>query len=143
MPLDGYSLGRDVAFDVNKATGVLRLAKVIKFTKKPNITSQKITLLTGVVDELQWPGGWTGTIQFQRDGSTADDWQAQWEDDYYNGVNRDPSTITETITEPSGKTSVYRYENVQLHLSNAGDASGEKTIEQEFTWTARRRKKVG
>lgn len=143
MPLDGYSLGRDVAFDVNTATGVLRLAKVIKFTKKPNITSQKITLLTGVVDELQWPGGWTGTIQFQRDGSTADDWQAQWEDDYYNGVNRDPSTITETITEPSGKTSVYRYENVQLHLSNAGDASGDKTIEQEFAWTARRRKKVG
>lgn len=143
MPLDGYSLGRDVAIDVNTSTGVMRLSKVTKFTKKPKISNQEITLLNGVTDELQWPKGWTGTITLQRSDSTADDWQAQWEDDYFNGVNRDPSTITETITEPNGGTSVYRFEGVQMHLSNAGDASGEKTIEQEFTWTARRRKKVG
>lgn len=143
MPISGYSIGRDIALDVMTANGALRFDKIMKFTKKPKIATQEIVPLNGQTDELQWPKGWTGTITIERTGSTADDWQAQWEDDYFNGVNRDPATITETITEPNGSTSVYRYENVQLHLSNAGDASGEKTIEQEFTWTARRRKKVG
>lgn len=142
MPLQGYTIGRDVALDVMTSSGVLRFDKITKFTRKPKVGTQEIVPLNGQTDELQWPKGWNGTITIERTNSTADDWQAQWEDDYFNGVNRDPSTITETITESNGSVSVYRYENVQLHLTDAGDASGEKTVAQEFTWTARRRKKV-
>jgi len=72
----------------------------------------------------------------------ADDFWAKWEDNYYNGIDQPRGTITETITEASGTLSVYRYEGVSFHLTDAGNKQGEKTVNQTLSWTASRRKKV-
>jgi hypothetical protein len=143
MPQAGYTIGRDIAFDVMTSYGPLRIPKVTKFTKKPGINQIKIVLLTGNVDTLQVPDGWSGTIECERAGATLDNFWAQWEDDYYNGIDQGKATITETITEPDGSVSVFRYEQVQLHLTDAGDAEGDKNVKQSLAWTSRRRKKVG
>ncbi len=142
MPLNGYSMGKDVSIDINTPNGPLRLPKVTKFTAEPVLGNISVTPLNGPTEEAQFPKSWKGTISLERTDSTADDYQAQWEDDYFNGVTRPPSTITETIQEVNGSQSTYRYTSVQLQLMKAGDKSGDKTIEQEFSWTAQRRRKV-
>lgn len=143
MPQLGYSLGRDVAVDINTPTGTLRIPKVTKFTSKPNISTNKITALNGITDTLQSPVGWDGTFDAERMDSTLDDFWAQWEDNYFNGIDQQAGSITETITESNGSVSVYRYETVSFHLTNPGDKEGDKTIKQSLSFTANRRKKVG
>jgi hypothetical protein len=142
MPQAGYTLGRDVALDIIGPYGPVRL-KIMAFEAKPKIANSEITPLNGLTDELLIPKGWTGTIDVERTDSTLDDFWAKWEDDFYNGVVQPPATITETIQETGGSVSVYRYENVVLHLADAGKKEGEKTVRMQLTFTARRRKKVG
>lgn len=143
MADQGYTLGRDVAVDIITASGPLRLPKVTKFSSRPKFASQEITTLDGNTDELSSPKGWEGDIDIERADGTADNYQAQWEDNWFNGVSNGTIAITETISESGGGVSVYRYEGVVLRLKNAGDKQGDKTIPQQFQFTARRRKKVG
>lgn len=142
MPQAGYSLGRDVAIDIVTPDGVLRISGITSFDAKPNVDSKQITLLTGNTDELLTPKNWSGTIEVARKDATLDKFWATWEDNYYNGVDNGKSTITETITEPDETVSVFRYEKVQLHLTDAGKKEGDKQITQVLAWTARRRKQV-
>ncbi len=143
MPSLGYTMGRDVAVDINTPTGKLRIPKIMDFDSKPQLTTNKITPLNGITDELQIPTGWNGTITAKRMDGTLDDFWAQWEDNYFNGIDQQRGTITETITESDGTVSVYRYEGVSYHLTDAGKKSGDKEVDQVLAWTANRRKKVG
>lgn len=142
MPLNGYTMGRDVSVDINTSNGPLRLPTVTKFSANPVIGNVTVRPLNGPKQEMEFPDGWKGSITFERTDSTADDYQAQWEADYFNGVNRPPATITETIQESDGSVSTYRYTSVSLALTKAGDKTGDKTVEQEFTWTSLRRLKA-
>ena len=138
----GYNTGKDVAIDINTPNGPIRLSKIMSFDSKPKVTNQEITPLNGQTDELMIPKGWTGTFEAERVDSTLDDWWSQFESDYYNGVNQNPATITETIQEVGGGQTVWRYTNVILKLEDAGKKEGDKTIRQSMSFTARRRLKV-
>lgn len=138
----GYNTGKDVSIDINTPTGPIRLSKLMKFDSKPKVTNQEITPLNGLTDELMIPKGWTGTFEAERVDSTLDDWWAQFEADYYAGVNQTPATITETISEISGGVTTWRYTHVILKLEGAGQKEGDKTIRQQMSFTARRRIKV-
>lgn len=138
----GYNTGKDVAVDINGPYGPIRIPKIISFDCKPKTTSQEITPLNGLTDELLIPKGWTGTIEAERVDGTLDDWWAQFESDYFNGINQVPATITETIAEVNGGLSVYRLTHVILKFEDAGKKEGDKTIRQTMSFTARRRYKV-
>jgi hypothetical protein len=142
MPQNGYTLGRDVAVDIVTAYGTLRIPQIISFDAKPKVNSIEVTPLTGLTDELLIPKNWGGTIEAERMDATLDAWWAQWESDYYNGVNRAAGTITETIEESSGSVSVWRYTGVQLHFTDPGKKSGDQTVRQSMTFTAQRRIQV-
>lgn len=138
----GYNTGKDVSLDINGSNGPMRIDKIMKFTSKPKVQKNEIVPLNGQTDELMIPKGWEGTFEAERTDSTLDDFWAQFEADYYNGVTQAPATITETIAEVGGGSSTYRYTNVVLVLENAGDKEGDKTIRQSVSFTARRRLKV-
>lgn len=138
----GYNTGKDVAIDINGPYGPVRIPKIMSFDSKPKTTSQEITPLNGLTDELLIPKGWTGTIEAERVDGTLDDWWAQFESDYFNGINQVPATITETISNPDGSLSVYRYTHVILKFEDAGKKEGDKTIRQSMSFTSRRRLKV-
>lgn len=142
MALNGYTVGRDVQIDINTAYGVVTIPVVISFDAKPKINQIDITKITGETDTLMIPKNWEGTIEAERQDSTLDSWWAQWESDYFSGVNRAAGTITETITEPDGGTSVYRYTGVQFNFTEPGKKQGDQTVRQTFTFTSKRRLQV-
>lgn len=142
MPINGYSVGRDVSLDIISATGPLRFSQVVGFSSKPDITDQKIKGLDGVTRHLRFPDGWSGSFRIERRNSAVDDYFSQWEANYYAGQNENPCTITETIREADGSISQYRYTGVLLKLDNAGDWAGDKSVNISVSFVAERRVKI-
>ena len=142
MPLSGYTVGRDIQVDINTAYGSVTIPVVISFDAKPKVNQNEITRLTGETDTLMIPKNWDGTIEAERQDSTLDTWWAQWESDYFAGINRAAGTITETITENNGGVSVFRYAGVQFNFTDPGKKQGDQTVRQTFTFTAKRRLQV-
>lgn len=142
MPLNGFSVGRDVSLDIIGPAGPLRFNLVTGFNSKPDITDQKIKGLDGITRHVRFPDGWSGAFDVTRSDSTIDDYFAQIEANYYAGLNEQPCTITETITEVSGAVTQYRYLQVLLKLDDAGQWQGDQTVKQKVSFVAARRVKV-
>lgn len=142
MPLNGFSVGRDVSLDIVTPQGPLRFSLVTKFMSKMDITDKKIKGLDGITRHVRFPDGWTGSFEIERQDATADDYFSQIEDAYYQGLNEIPCSITETITEVNGSVTQYRYVQVLLKYEDAGEWSGDNTIKQKISFVAARRLKV-
>lgn len=142
MPLNSYSVGRDVQVDINTAYGTVTIPVIISFDANPKVNQVDVTKITGETDTLMIPKNWEGTIEAERQDATLDRWWAQWESDYFAGVNRAAGTITETITENNGGVSVFRYTGVQFNFTGAGKKQGDQTVRQTMTFTAKRRLQV-
>jgi hypothetical protein len=142
MPINGFSVGRDVTLNVITPNGPLNVALVTKFTSKPLIVDQKIKGLDGITRHVRFPDGWEGSFEADRLDSTLDDYWANLEANYYAGISELPCTITETITEVSGAITQYRFVGVFLKLEDAGDWEGDKTVKQKLSFVAQSRLKV-
>lgn len=142
MPTNFFTTGRDIALDITTPDGPLRFSLITGFSSKPDITDQKVKGLDGITRHARFPDGWTGQFMVTRQDATIDNYFAQLEANYYAGLNEKPATITETITEPNGSVSQYRYLQVLLKLDDAGDYKGDKTVEQKVSFVASRRVKV-
>jgi hypothetical protein len=142
MPLNGFSVGRDIATNIQTPTGTLALSLITKFTSKPETTDKKVKGIDGRTRHLIFPDGWTGSFEVERQDSTIDDFFAAQEADYYAGLNLLSSTITETITESDGSTSQYMYVGVIFKLDDAGDWAGDETVKQKISFMAEQRIKV-
>jgi hypothetical protein len=142
MPLNGFSVGRDISLDIIGPSGPLRFNLITGFNSKPDITDQKIKGLDGITRHVRFPDGWSGSFDIARADSTIDDYFAQLEANYYAGLNEQPITITETITEVSGAVTQYRYLQVLLKLDDAGQWQGDQAVKQKLSFVAARRVKV-
>jgi len=142
MPVNGFSVGRDVTLTIVSPSGPLNFSLITDFTSKPEQTEKKIKGLDGVTRHARFPDGWTGSFSIERQDSTVDDYFAALEANYYAGLNEQPCTITETITEASGAVSQFRYLNVLLKLDDAGDWSGDNTVKQKISFLASQRQKI-
>lgn len=142
MPLNGFSVGRDVSLDIVGAAGAIQFSMITGFRSKPDITDAKVKGLDGITRHVRFPDGWSGSFSIERQDSTVDDYFAQIEANYYAGLNEIPVTITETITEVSGAVTQYRYLQVLLKLDDAGDWKGDATIKQSVSFVAARRVKI-
>lgn len=142
MPLNGYSVGRDISLDIIGPTGPLRFSLITNFTSKPDTTDIKIKGLDGITRHARFPDGWSGSFDITRADSTLDDYFSQVEANYYAGLNERPLTITETISEASGAVTQYRYTGVLLKLDDAGSWSGDQVVKQKVSFMADTRVKV-
>jgi hypothetical protein len=142
MPVNGYTVGRDITISVQTPSGPLQLNGVVKFTKKRDVTSKKVKKINGLTDTLVFPDGWSGVIDIERQDSTVDSYFAVLEAGYYSGQNSLTGSITETITETSGAVSQFQYTAVVLNLTNAGDAMADETVKMNIDWTAQQRVQV-
>lgn len=142
MPINGFSIGRDVAVDFNLPQGLVRFSNVTGFTKKQITTGIESKGLDGTNRFGDIPSGWEGTLTIDRANANMDQAFAFVEGLYYSGANVPASTIQETITEPSGAITQWRYIGVSMKFDDAGDAEGDKKITQKLSWKASLRQQV-
>lgn len=140
MSQQGYSIGRDVTLVVILPDGSsLPLGKVTGFSSKPDTSTQKIKGLDGVVDNLRFYEGWSGSFTTKRRGPELDSYFAQAESNYYAGADEPPAVLQQTIAEPDGTVSQFRYERVILNLDDAGDWSADKEVDVKVSFMASKR----
>lgn len=142
MPVNGFTVGRDVTLTIVTSSGVLNLSLITGFQSKQEIVEEKIKGLDGVTRYLRFFDAWSGTFSFDRQDSTLDDYFSQLEANYYAGLSEQPTSITETILEVSGAVSQYRYVGVLLKYDDAGEYRGDQSVKQSLSFTASRRIKI-
>lgn len=142
MPLNSFSVGRDVTLTIVTASGPLNLNLITGFQSSPEMGEVKVKGLDGITRHARFFDGWRGRFNVERADSTVDDYFAQLEANYYAGVNEQPAQITETITEVSGAVSQFRYLNVLLKLDDAGNWAGDQTVKQTISFVAAQRQKI-
>lgn len=142
MPMNGFSIGRDVTLTIVTSSGPLNLSLITEFQSKPDTTTQKVKGLDGITRPLRFFDGWSGKFMVDRQDATVDSYFAQLESDYYAGVNEQPASLTETITEVDGSVSQFRYLNVLLTLDDAGGWKSDATVKQTLSFMAARRLQV-
>lgn len=142
MPLNGFTVGRDVSLDIVGPSGPIRFNLVTNFRSKQETSDQPVKGMDGITRPVRFFNGWTGGFDLERQDSAVDDYFAQLEANYYAGMNEGSVTITETITEVSGAVSQYRYVGVLLKLDDAGEKKGDATVKQKLGFFASRRLKV-
>lgn len=143
MPMNGFTVGRDVSIDIVGNLGTVeRFNLITAFHTKQNTTKITIKGLDGKNRYLELPEGWDGGFDVTRGDSRLDDYFARLEDEYYDGSDIKAATITETIQEPSGGISQFRFEGVMLKLDDAGTFQGDAEVKQKITFCATRRRKV-
>jgi hypothetical protein len=142
MPVNGYTVGRDVVLRVIRGDGtVLAIPGLTNFRKKPDMSDHKVVKIDGNVDHLVFPGGWSGSFELDRTDASIDNFMAEFEANYYAGQNVLPGTISESITEANGSVSQYKYIGVVLKPTDMGEAAGDKTVKQTLEFMASRRVK--
>lgn len=140
MSQNGYSLGRDNTIAVILPDGTtLQLGKVTNFTAKQDVTDQKIKGMDGVTDHLKFYEGWSGSFSIERRGPDLDNYFAKLESNYYAGVDEPPATMQQTIVEPNGQVSQFRFERTLLKYDDAGDFAGDKSVHQKVSFLATKR----
>lgn len=142
MPVGGYSVGRDLALDVFTTQGVIRFNTVTGFDSKQMTTKHTVKALDGKNRFLEIPEGWDGTISIERADDQLDSYIANLEAGYYAGLGIGFSQITETITNPDGSISTYRFTDVAFKLDDAGSWTSDKAVAQKLSWCASKRIKV-
>ena len=142
MPINGFSVGRDVTLTITTSSGPLRLNLITGFNTKQNSKEQAVKGLDGITRHLRFFDGWQGSFDIERQDSTVDDYFNTLESNFYAGINEQPCTIDETITEPNGSVTQWRYTGVLLRLDDNGTWAGDATVKQKLSFLAERRYKL-
>lgn len=143
MPMNGFTVGRDVTLNIFGSDGSTHsFTQLTGFDKKQETVHVQSKGMDGVIRHLELPDGWTGRITIDRASSDVDDYFAQLESNYYGGLNIPAAQITETITEADGSTTQYRYTGVMMKLDDAGRSAGENLVSQTVSWMASKRLKI-
>jgi hypothetical protein len=142
MPINNFSVGRDISFQVVTPSGTLTLNGKTGYNIKPMFSDLNHKGLGGLNVHDVIPDGWQIEMQFDRTDPNLDNYFAQREADYYSGVNRQGGTIFENIVEKDGSITSFRYTDVSLKYDNAGNWKGDSLIPISVSATASRRIKV-
>jgi len=98
--------------------------------------------MDGVSRSAVFPDGWEGILSVDRLDSSIEDFWASVEANYYNGIDSGSGIITETIQNPNGSVSQWRYLDVVFDLKDLGNRVPNQVIKQQLAFMASKRKKV-
>src|ERR1700761_7368617 len=124
MPINGFSVGKDVSVTVVTSYGTLTFNGLTEFSADPMTTDIRSKLIDGTPKFGFIPDGYKGSFKLDRLDPRVDNYWAQVEADYFAGKNNPAGTITEIIQEADGSTTEWRYDGVVLRLEKAGDWGG-------------------
>jgi hypothetical protein len=139
MPINGYSVGRDLTLTIMVNGAPIRFRGITGFRKKQDVDETKIVKIDGVTDHVIFQKGWSGSFDLERQSADLDIYFAQVEQDYYSGITALPASIHETIQEVNRSITQWALTKVLLKYDDAGDWTGDKTIKQAVSFLATRR----
>lgn len=142
MPINNFTVGRDISVNVVTASGPLSFNLLTGFQKKQDATKTRIKGMDGKTRWVRFFDGWSGTFKIERRNSVVDDYFAQLEAAYYAGINEQAVSITEIIQETDGSITQWRYFGVLLDLDDGGESGGDTTVKQTVSFVAERRIKI-
>lgn len=142
MSLTAFSIGRDTQLVVMGPNGRVDLTHVTSFESRQVTQSVRVSRLDGTHLGAELPRGWEGSFELERGSSSADDFIAAAEQQYFNGASPSASTMYQYITETDGSTSTYQYDNVTFRMSNAGTWKGDSSVRQRLDFFAVRRRRI-
>ena len=142
MPINSFSVGRDISYSVVTSSGTLTLNGKTGYSIKPKFSDINHKGLSGINKHGYIPDGWQIDMQFDRTDATLDNYFAQAEADYFAGVNQQGGTIFENTVEKDGSITTFRYTDVSLNFDNAGNWKGDSLIPISVSAMASRRIKV-
>jgi hypothetical protein len=142
MSLTAFSIGRDTQLVIMGPSGRVDLAHVTGFDSRQVTSSVRVSRLDGTQLGTELPKGWEGSFEVERGSSTLDDFIVMLEQNYYNGVTSQPSTMYQYITELDGSVSTYQFNGVVFKLSNAGAWKGDASVKQKLDFYATRKQRI-
>lgn len=143
MPANGYNTGRDISLDIVDPTqGPLSFDITTSWNAEPQYTELESIDINGNVLFADLPKGHNGKFTLDRGSAEVDAYFAANEATYFGGKVVSYVQITETITNPDGSVSVFRYTQVAMRLTNAGKWAGESKVEMEIACRASRRLQI-
>ena len=142
MPVNGFSVGKDVTLVLVTQSGPLPFNRLTEFAAKMDTVDLKSKGIDGITKHLMFPDGWAGSFMLDRTDPTIDSYFAQYEANYYAGIDRRPASITEIISEPDGSITQWRYLNVFLKYDDAGPWKGDTQVKQKISFVAQTRIQV-
>jgi hypothetical protein len=141
MPTNNFTTGKDLQLVIQTQQGPLQLG-LTDFSAKPKTTTIESKKLDGIKNHAYIPDGWELSFKIDRMDTTADDFWAIYEANYYAGVNQLSGIIYQTLKEADGSVSQWQFNGVVIKLDNAGDYAGDKKVEQPFSGMATQRVRV-
>jgi hypothetical protein len=142
MSLTAFSIGRDTQLVIMGPSGRVDLAHVTGFDSRQVTSSVRVSRLDGTQLGTELPKGWEGSFEVERGTSTLDDFVVTLEQNYYNGVTSQSSTMYQYITELDGSVSTYQFDGVVFKLSNAGAWKGDASVKQKLDFYASRKRRI-
>lgn len=137
-----FSIGQQSQLTIVGAAGPMTFNILTEFDAKPQYKKLQSEGLDGVTRFRNLPAGHTGAFKLDRSDSSASDYFAQQEANFFSGLNPDTVTITQTIVEASGAITQYQYLGVTLALEDDGDWKGLDKVVQTIGFSASRKIKL-
>lgn len=139
MPVNNFTVGKDLSFSLVLPTGTVQFNGVTDYQTKRNESDLKHKGLDGITQHGIIPDGWEIAIKLDRQDPIIDNLFAQLEAAYFAGQNIPAGSVTELIKEADGSVSQYQYTGCQLKYTSAGDYKGDALVSQGLTILASRR----
>jgi hypothetical protein len=130
MAVNGLTVGKSLTLNLHTSKGELVIPNITSFTIKPATINLKDINMAGRVRYANLPTGYMGTIQITRGNNAMEQYWLQYQQDYLNGENLLPSTITTTTVEVDGSVSQLVYTGVMFDMKDFGEYSGETYVKQ-------------
>jgi hypothetical protein len=142
MSINTLSVGRDYVINIQGPNGTVTLDNITSFSSQATPNTHKSTAANGNINFATIPGGFSGTIEIERQTPALENFWATYEDTYYDGENILPYTMITTITETNGAQSQYIYIGVAFEADGIGTVTGDKLIPQRIMFKASRMEQV-
>lgn len=143
MPMkNAFSLGHDIAVDFNLPQGPVRFTIITDVARKQNVKDVESHGIDGVCRYAVIPGGYEGTLEVDRGGPALDQAIDTLDQLYYAGAPVPYGSILETINEPDGSITQWRFSLVVFNAEDLGSWKGDAKVTQKLRWKASFRTQV-
>lgn len=142
MPVNNFSVGRDITFSIILPSGTLALNGVTDYVAKGETSKLPHKGLDGKRKTGIVPDGWQITVKLDRQDPNVDNLIAQIEAAYFAGTNNATGSITESIQEVGGAVSQFQYADVSVDWGDTGNWKGDSLVSQSLTFFASTRTKT-